>query len=79
MIVTCLDAVRDEPEHIERTRSLTALNFWGVTGKSDDVLLCSPVEDISAKFVLHFIENHASKPPSEDVWKEQSDTRYWVR
>lgn len=77
VIGTYLDAIRgDKPEE---TSSLIADTFWGDTGKPDDVLLCSPVEYVSAKFVLQYIEDHASKPPSKDVWDEQYDTKYWVR
>ena len=77
VIGTYFDAIRDKDP--EDTRGLKAVMFWGDVNKSNDVLLCSPVEGISAKFILDYIESHASKPPSEDVWKAQSDERYWVR
>jgi len=74
VIGTYLDAV--PRKDIEHTRRLTALKFWEDEDKSNDVLLCSPVGSTSAKFVLHYIDNHASKPPFEDVWAEKSDARY---
>jgi len=74
---TYLDAIRGgDPDP---TRCLIADMFWEDMDKSNDVLLCSPVEGISAKFILNYIEVHASKPPSEDIWKELSDAKYWVR
>lgn len=76
VIGTYLDAVKSDQS--EDARKDTALTFWGDKSKSDDVLLCSPVWYISAKFVLHYISNHASKPPTEDVWDKHSDPRYSV-
>ena len=77
VIGTYLDAIRDDD--LKAVCSLLAGKFWGDMGKSSDVLLCSPVESVSAVFTLDYIANHASKPSFEDVWKEHSDPGYWVR
>ena len=77
VIGTYLDAIRDQDP--DSTRRLTTEIFWVDINKSNDVLLCSPVEGISAKFILNYIKNHTSKPPSEDIWKELSNAKYWVR
>jgi len=77
VIGTYLDAIRGGD--LEAVCGLLAGVFWEDMNKFNDVLLCSPVEYVSAKFVLDYIENHGSKPPFEDVWKEQLDPRYWVR
>src|SRR5258706_2900743 len=72
-----LDAIQDE--ELESVRCLTAGMFWEDMNRSNDVLLCSPVDGLSAKFILNCIQNHACTPPSEDVWKEQPNPKYWVR
>ena len=76
VIGTYLDAMHGH--NLERACSLWAGVFWGDMSKGNDVLLCSPVGRVSAKFILNYIENHASKPFFEDMWKEQLNPGYWV-
>lgn len=69
---TYLDATKGED--LESVHYLTAGIPRGVMNISNVALLCAPVDGVSAKFILNYIEDHASKPPSEVVWKEQSNT-----
>ena len=55
-----LDAIQDE--ELESVRCLTAGMFLGDMNTSNDVLLCSPVDGVSAKFILNCIQNHACTP-----------------
>ena len=69
---TYLDATQGED--LESVHYLRVGIPREVMNKSNVALLCAPVDGVSAKSILNYIENHASKPPSEVVWKEQSNT-----
>lgn len=78
VIGTYLDAIRGEDAEALDERGVASM-FWDDRSRSNDVLLCSPAEGVTATFVLHYIDTKGSIPPYEEVWKDEGDLRYWVR
>ena len=78
VIGTYFDAIRNgDPEALD-SKSVVASLFWDDRRRSSDVIFCSPIESVTATFVLHYLNTKGSAPSYEEAFENDQDLRYWV-